>query len=152
MIGEHLDLKGQSLIQVMLPRTDPEEPGKIYDRITTRIIQKLHTFLAQYIENEEILKKLHTCKTIQDLEGLQVKLIYPSLFADLAEELNTEEDISDSERTYLLANIADRMIAGAQDWYQQMGQQRAQAIAAGKGPGKILGMDGKKAKPGKIIH
>lgn len=153
MIGEHLNLSGRSLIETMIPRETPEESSQVYDTISLRVIEKLHPFMAQWIDNEGILKKIHDCLDIKTLELLSVNLIYPSIFSDVADALNAEEGLTDSERTYLLSSIADRMIQGAQGWMRENAHQRAQTIAtAGKQKlGKIIGLDGKKAKPGKII-
>lgn len=156
MIGQFLNLTGDSLTRVMIPRATPELSDKDYSEISARVINYCFPFMTQFLDNGKITRQLNDCLTIPDLEKLKVDLIYPSLFSDIAEKLNEEYSVNDSERTFLLAWISDRMIKGAQDWYQASGHQRAQAIATQaeggkKKVGKIIGIDGKPAKPGKIL-
>lgn len=153
MIGEHLKLNADSLTRVMIPRATDEESDQVYGQVSTRIIDKAFPFMVQFLDNGKIGAQLDACKTIKEVEALRVDLIYPSLFSDIAEYLNEEEGINDSERTFLLAWISDRLIKGAQDWYQANGHQRAQRIAdghaaSGKKAAKILGLG---SRPGKII-
>lgn len=156
MIGEQLNLDGRSLVNVFFPRETVEESDKAYSEAGAFIINRLHPFLAEWLEKEGIMAKIHACNSIKELEDMRVDLIYPRIFQDIAAEVNAMEQFNDTERMALLLLTADRMIKGAQDWYQGMGLQRVERIAAAGNDkkaklGKILGLDGRPAKPGKII-
>lgn len=155
MIQQHIKKDAGSLIAVMIPRETDEISEALYKEVGDYLIKRFHPHLAQWLQNEKIVEKVHKCETIEHLEKLDVTLIYPSLFSDLAEELDKNEALSDTERTFMLAMTADRMIKGAQDWLTGIGHQRANAIANPPEKGSIITMDRdpylKKPKKGKII-
>jgi len=149
MISNHLKLNGESLIAVMIPRATPEDSEALYRDITGKIITKLHHFLAQFLSNGLIVTKVHACKTIEELEQLDCEIVYPSMFADIATEVDAEPDLTDLERGFIFSAVADRMVKGAQDWFTNLARQRAQVIAnppvEKKSKNKIVDMNGKPA-------
>lgn len=160
MISQHICTTGDSLIAVMIPRATIEVSETLYRDISDALIKQCHPFLVKWLDNEKVIEKVHDCKTIEDLEKLNVTLIYPSLFSDLAEHLDKEEGLNDTERAFILARVADKMIEGAQDWLTGLGHQRANAIANGGAAKQIISPvgglftpEGKEArkKKGKII-
>lgn len=138
MISQHIKLDGESLIAVMIPRETVEASEALHREISQYLVKRFHPHLAQWLDNEKIVEKVHACKTLEELEKLDVVLIYPSLFSDLAEQLDTEGRLSDTEKAFILTQVADSMIKGAQDWLTGLGHQRANAIASGGAAKQVI--------------
>jgi len=155
MITPLINTQGDSLIACMIPRATAKESEDLYKEVSEYLTHRFHPFLAQFLQNEKIVQKVHACKSIEELEKLDVPIIYPSLFSDLAEALDKEERLTDTERAFVLTQVADRMVKGAQDWLTGLGHQRAEVIANGDQAKKIvvpgLYTEEKKSKKNRII-
>jgi hypothetical protein len=129
MIGEHINFSGGSLIEVMIPRETPEKSAEVYKRIGQAINDKYYPILVGHIEKQQIQKKAHECKTMKELEAVPVEYLTDDFYKFMADELNSYEELNDSERIFMLTQLSDRIIFSSRQWVDQVMHQRAQVLA-----------------------
>lgn len=138
MIGQELNLNGESLISVFLPRTTPEESESLYKTVGQQILDEFNPILAAWMEQQTIIKRMHECKTLEQLEAMKYDLLPKDFYQQLSDKLNLVAEISDSERLFFMFKLTDRLLFSTRQWVDLVGQQRAQAIVSQKQSKLIL--------------
>lgn len=129
MIGKNLNPKGESVVCVFINRGTPDESEKFHKELCSRLMDAYYPSLVGWLTLQEVDKKIHECKTIEEIEQLKVNCVPEDMFADLISLVNAEEDLNDEERLYTLAHVGDRIVFSAVQHVQTSMQQRAEAIA-----------------------
>lgn len=149
-----MDLGASSLVGVFLPRGSEEACNALYTEITEAVMGAIYPKLVGHLEGSQVVKKIHACKTIDELKQVEFTTVYPELFIDLVATVNAEERLTnDSERLFIAARVADNLIFGAHEWISGSVRQRAQVITTTP-PGKRIIEPNEfinRGKKGKII-
>lgn len=130
MISEHLDLKAGSLVAAVLNRKDQSEETreKFYGTITKTIADKFYPRIQQFLDTQGFLKMVDDCKTVEEIEALRCDLLYPTLFEDIAQELDENSHVTDLERIFLFSRIIEALTKSVYHWFEKSCYQRMERI------------------------
>lgn len=129
MIGKNLNPKGESVVCVFINRGTPDESEKFHKELCSRLMDTYYPSLVGWLTLQEVDKKVHACKTIEDIEMLKINAVPDDMFEKLIDLVNAEEDLNDEERLFTLSHIGDRIVFASVQHIQTIMQQRAEAIA-----------------------
>lgn len=132
MIGETFNLEGDSLVHVILPRQTPEDSERVFKEISDRITDMMYPSLTGHMELQQIPKRAHECKTMEELEKMKYDLIPGDFFKNMIDALNKEPHLNDLERTYLLVHLSERIIFSSKQYADSIMRERAKRILAEK--------------------
>lgn len=132
MIGTELNLESTHLVHAVFQKETEEESIKFFTETASKLIDGYYPVMTGFLEGLQLQKKAHECKTIEELETLRYDLHPADMYKVLVDALNKNEDLTDTQRLFLLTKVNDNIVFSARQWTDIVMQQRAQRIAAEK--------------------
>lgn len=130
---ETLNYAAPSIVAVVLVRETPEEAEATYREIAAKLIDEYYPVLTGWLTRQQIDKKAHECKTMEELEALRYDMIPDTFFSDLSDMINKEEKLlNDQERLFVLVQLSERIVFSAKQYCNQIMLQRAEVLLNSK--------------------
>lgn len=130
---ETLNYAAPSIVAVVLVRETPEEAEATYRELGARLIDEYYPVLTGWLTRQQIDKKAHECKTMEELEALRYDMIPDTFFSDLSDMINKEEKLlNDQERLFVLVQLSERIVFSARQYCNQIMLQRAEVLLNNK--------------------
>lgn len=130
---ETLNYAAPSIVAVVLVRETPEEAEATYREIAAKLIDEYYPVLTGWLTRQQVDKKAHECKTMEELEALRYDMIPDTFFGDLSDMINKEEKLlNDQERLFVLVQLSERIVFSAKQYCNQIMLQRAEVLLNSK--------------------
>lgn len=144
-ITKKLRPDAETLVSVFFTKGTIGEADKYFNALSSKLVSELYPELVGHLERVKAHDRIHSCKTVEELEALRFDLLPDGLFTSLATKLDAIKELSDPERCFALTRIGDVLFKSSYDHVQEFMQARAQAIELQKD------MDQEKYRPRKRI-